>query len=225
MSRIPEANGLPNSDSERPSRQAATLAWLETALFVLGAACLLYVAWVLVDAHWFQQRALEHLTRAAPAVEEGAAAEIDLPAGTPLARLTVPRLDLAVAVAEGTGDEVLQRAVGHLERTPLPGEGGHVVLAGHRDTFFRPLERIELGDRISLDAPSFSTTYEVEWFRIIDPSELWVLEDPGYPALTLITCYPFRFVGNAPQRFIVRAKRIEASTLAQRTTPSTAGGG
>lgn len=207
-------------DRRHAGRPARTLVWIESALFVFGVACLVWVAWALFDAHRFQQRAFEQLRHEAPAAGRGEAAleASGPPLGAPVAQLAVSRLDLSVAVAEGTDDEVLRRAVGHLRHTSLPGEGGHIALAGHRDTFFRPLEGIELGDRISVEAPGSSEVYEVEWFRIIDPSELWVLEDPGYPALTLITCYPFRFVGNAPQRFVVRARRIDSSAIADRAT-------
>lgn len=224
-----ETAGMPvdRGRRRRPIPLTKKLAWIEAALFVFGVACLVWVAWSLLDAHRFQQRALEEVARSATEAgrEPGGDEDLALPSGTPLARLEVPRLELSVAVAEGTSDQVLRRAVGHLRHTALPGEDGHVVLAGHRDTFFRPLERIELGDRVTVDAPASSEIYEVEWFRIIDPSEHWVLADPGYPALTLITCYPFRFVGNAPQRFIVRARRLEPSALADRTTTRVAAGG
>jgi sortase A len=117
-------------------------------------------------------------------------------------------------VAEGTGEEVLRRAVGHLAGSDLPGDSGHVVLAGHRDTFFRPLEAADVGDIVEIDTGVESLAYRVSWIRVVEPTDVWVLEDPGYPALTLVTCYPFHYVGDAPQRFIVRAHRVDSAALA-----------
>jgi sortase A len=138
-----------------------------------------------------------------PAVPSGAPAAD----GEPLARILVPRFDLSAVVAEGTGSRVLQRAVGHVATSAPPGGDGNVVLAAHRDTFFRPLEHILPGDEVVLESPAGRHLYRVEWTRVVEPSETSVAEDAGYPALTLVTCYPFRWVGTAPLRFIVRARR------------------
>lgn len=208
----------------RQGRREGKLAWLEAALFLFGAVCLGYVAWAQLDARWFQHRALARLESSQPDVDRAAREDI-LPAGAPLARLTIERLDVSVAVAEGTTQGVLRRAVGHLRRTALPGREGNVVLAGHRDTFFRPLEGIEVGDRISVDTLGGRDVYEVEWFQIIDPSELWVTRDSGYAALTLITCYPFHFIGSAPKRFVVRARRLEAAEAPAGMVATAAAGG
>ncbi len=136
------------------------------------------------------------------------AADVASRPGRPLAQIRVPSVGLEAVVAEGTGGRTLQRAVGHLEGSSMPGESGHVVLAGHRDTFFRPLEHIEPGDEVVLESPAGSHRYTVEWMRIVEPTSTGVLRDPGYPALTLVTCYPFRFVGSAPLRYVVRARRL-----------------
>jgi sortase A len=218
-------------------RLRALLPWLERALWTFAAVCLLTVAWSWTDARAYQQRADRELARAiaaAPPVEEppaapqgaravpagemptlgsdAASAEERSPAapagdGEPLARILVPRFDLSAVVAEGTGGRVLQRAVGHVESSAPPGGDGNVVLAAHRDTFFRPLEHIAPGDEVVLESPAGRHLYRVEWTRVVEPSATYVAEDAGYPALTLVTCYPFRWVGTAPLRFIVRARR------------------
>lgn len=127
--------------------------------------------------------------------------------GTPIARLEIPRIGLDVIVAEGSTPTVLRRAVGRLEESAWPGgEPGNVVLAGHRDTFFRELAAIREGDLIVLDSNAGRLTYEVEWVKVVDPTDIHVLSRCRYPALTLITCYPFQYVGRAPQRFVVRAR-------------------
>jgi sortase A len=206
-----EPNAEPRRRRTRASR--AVLAWVERSLYLFGAVCLGWVAWVQIDSTLFQRRALAALESGAAGVE-GSRETAAIASGAPLARLRLPRLDLAVMVAEGTGEEVLRRAVGHLAGSDLPGDSGHVVLAGHRDTFFRPLEAAEVGDIVEIDTGVESLAYRVSWIRVVEPTDVWVLEDPGYPALTLVTCYPFHYVGDAPQRFIVRAHRVDSAALA-----------
>jgi sortase A len=101
----------------------------------------------------------------------------------------------------------LRRAVGHIRGTPLPGQQGNVALAGHRDTFFRGLRKVLVNDEITLTTLSGSYRYRVDSTKVVKPEETEVLEDDG-DILTLVTCYPFNFVGSAPRRFIVRARRV-----------------
>ena len=128
-------------------------------------------------------------------------AEVD----APLALMRIPRLEIEVPVFAGTSDLILNRGVGQIEGTALPGEVGNIGIAGHRDGFFRPLKDITLGDEIVIETPAERTTFIVDDLHIVDPSEVWVLAPTDTPAVTLVTCYPFYFVGSAPQRFIVRA--------------------
>lgn len=92
--------------------------------------------------------------------------------------------------------------------TAEPGETGNVVLGGHRDTFFRPLRGIRRGDRITVTTTTGKYRYRVDWTRVVNPEQTELLQPTPDPALTLVTCYPFRYVGAAPQRFIVRARMI-----------------
>jgi len=132
--------------------------------------------------------------------------------GAPLAVLSVPKIGLEVPVLEGTDDLTLNRAVGLIAGTPRPGEDGNVGIAGHRDGFFRGLKDVGVGDEIELRTITSSHAYVVESIRIVSPDDVWVLDPTPSPALTLVTCYPFYFVGNAPQRYIVRAvKRAQTS--------------
>ncbi|MFA6954840.1 MAG: class D sortase [Thermoanaerobaculia bacterium] len=136
--------------------------------------------------------------------------EVPVASGTPIGRLVIPRLDVDVVVAEGSSDSVLRRAVGRVERSASPGERGNIVLAGHRDTFFRPLAEIRKGDLIVLESGAGEQRYRVEWTRVVDPKDVLALRQSGYPALTLVTCYPFQYVGSAPLRFVVRARGHES---------------
>ena len=108
-------------------------------------------------------------------------------------------------VMDGTDDATLRVAVGHIPGTRLPGQGGNVGLAGHRDSFFRGLSKLRIGDEITLTTREDTLHYTVESVRIVSPEDVSVLQDTSYPVLTLVTCYPFYYVGPAPQRWIVKA--------------------
>jgi len=111
-------------------------------------------------------------------------------------------------ILEGVDHETLRRGVGHIPGTALPGEPGNIALAGHRDTFFRALRNIRKDDEITLETLDGSYRYRVDLIQIVAPDQTGVLDNSGEPTLTLVTCYPFSFVGAAPQRYIVRARRI-----------------
>ena len=127
------------------------------------------------------------------------------PAGAPLAVLRIPRLHIEVPVLPGTDDGTLDRAVGHIDDTALPGADGNSGLAGHRDGFFRGLKDITEGDVIELETSKAKEVYRVERTWIVDPEDVSVLDPTPTRALTLVTCHPFYFIGPAPRRFIVRA--------------------
>ena len=128
-----------------------------------------------------------------------------------IGELEVPRLGLKVAVVQGDSDRILRRAVGHLAATAMPGEIGNVALAGHRDTFFRPLRKIGPGDAIAFKTYDGDFEYRVESVEVVSPRNVEVLKPTGARTLTLVTCYPFYYVGAAPNRFIVRAIQVEHS--------------
>jgi sortase A len=126
-------------------------------------------------------------------------------APAPLAVLRIARIGLELPVLPGTNARILDRAVGSIEGTAPPGTGGNVGIAGHRDSHFRGLKDIHAGDLIEIDTPLESSSYRVERMWVVDPTEVSVLAPTPGPALTLVTCYPFDFIGSAPRRFIVRA--------------------
>jgi sortase A len=131
--------------------------------------------------------------------------------GALIGRIEVPRLGLSTMVLEGDSEEVLHKAVGHIPGTALPGGSGNVAIAGHRDTFFRALRDIRRNDSITLETTAGTYNYRVRSVQIVEPYVTQVLAPSDRPSLTLITCYPFYFVGSAPERYIVNAQQIESS--------------
>jgi sortase A len=117
----------------------------------------------------------------------------------------VPRLKLAAVAREGVDVRTLRVAVGHIPGTPLPGQQGNAGFAAHRDTFFGPLKSVRKGDEVIVTTPGGVFRYAVTGTRIVEPEDLSVLDPTSETTLTLVTCYPFDYLGSAPQRFIVRA--------------------
>ena len=129
--------------------------------------------------------------------------------GELVGRIAIPRLGVTAIVLEGVGNKTLRRGAGHIPATALPDQDeGNVGIAAHRDSFFRGLKDIQEDDTIELTTLDGTFRYQVEWTKIVKPADVSVLEPTEEPTLTLVTCYPFYFVGSAPQRFIVRARRI-----------------
>jgi sortase A len=135
-------------------------------------------------------------------------------ASHPLGVLRISAINLEVPVLEGTDDLTLNRAVGHIEGTAAPGADGNVGIAGHRDGFFRGLKDIHVGDIMDFFTPTGNSRYVVDQIVIVPPDDVSVLAPRSRPTLTLVTCYPFYFVGSAPLRYIVRATISDPNNLA-----------
>jgi sortase A len=199
-----------------PRPRAATsgaLRRLERVLLAIGVVCLAYFGYVSAETMLYQayeNRELDAILKEgaparAPAVEGTAAARRVPARGEVVGRIEIPRLRVSAIVKAGSDARTLQLAVGHIPGTALPGEPGNIGLAGHRDTFFRRLDGIRPDDEIRVTTPDGIYTYRVERTDVVDPADVWVLDPTDEPVLTLVTCYPFTYVGSAPQRFIVRA--------------------
>ena len=211
----------------RVAGRAHGLRWLERALLALGVGCLTWYGSVVGRAAFYQARekaALEQrlASRPLPGEEPSDTRALDRDARLLIGRLDIPRLDLSVVVMEGDDDRTLRVAIGHLPDTPLPWELGNAALAGHRDTFFRSLKDIRAGDEIRLATPHGEFRYVVQRIFIVDPEDVWILNPSPRASLTLITCFPFTYVGHAPQRFVVQAYRLpsDGSGLTQHIVKS-----
>jgi len=216
----------------------STLRWVERVLLAVAVLCLGSWVYAWIDSAYYQYRENqildESLSQAqqAPPTAQSSAAETDSlgsfqPRATPqepprkplaqgelVGRIEIPRLGISTIVLEGVDSKTLRRGVGHIPETAPPGAGGNVGLAAHRDSFFRGLKDIRKNDIIRLKTLDGSYEYRVEQTEIVTPEDTQVLADTGVPELTLVTCYPFYYVGSAPKRFIVHAQRVEGPPAA-----------
>jgi sortase A len=186
------------------------LRWSRNVLLIIGLLALSYVGYALLDARLYQAEQARRFERELKETNlpRAKSSGIAVSEGSPLGRIEISAVGLTTMILEGTEEGTLQRAVGHIRGTPLPGQRGNVALAGHRDTYFRGLRDIRVNDEITLTTLSGSYNYRVDSTKVVKPEETEVLKDDGADTLTLVTCYPFNFVGSAPKRFIVRARRI-----------------
>jgi sortase A len=224
-----------DSPSKRRSVSAARV-WkaAEAVTWAVAISCLGYVAFVYVDRFVGQRQATRDFLERRDSVSWPPDASLDkslwspqriqawqslaaLPRPVPLAMFRIPRIRLSVPVLEGTDDVTLNRALGHIEDTAAPGAAGNTGIAGHRDGFFRGLKDAIVGDVIELETLRESQSYRIERIWIVDPSDVSVLDPTSEQSITLVTCYPFYFVGSAPQRFIVRAVRVDRGSLSRRS--------
>ena len=192
-----------------------TLRWLERLLFVVAIVALGWYGVVKLDTAREQaalsselESARKAATEMTPTATSGTRPPlrvVAVPAQSLIGRIEVPRLKLSAVAREGVDVRTLRSSVGHVPGTALPGAEGNAAFAAHRDTFFRPLEGIRTGDEVVVTTPTGVHRYAVTGTQIVDPTEVSVLDATGGRQLTLVTCYPFNFVGNAPKRFIVQA--------------------
>ncbi|HXA78596.1 MAG TPA: class D sortase [Candidatus Acidoferrales bacterium] len=189
----------------KTGRRASALTFRGAFYFFLAAGILAlgYAGYVVGDTHAYQaveKSRFDSVSRSVgphPVMQGGVIGEID-----------VPRLGIQTMVVEGDSNRILRRAVGHMPETALPWESGNVALAGHRDSFFRPLRNIRSGDMITLETVNGDFQYEVESTEVVPANDMHVLDTSSGHTLTLITCFPFYYVGSAPNRFIVRAREV-----------------
>jgi sortase A len=188
-------------------------------LILFGLLAVTWVGLQYSSAAWYdlETRAALQTVRELPSSELESMPDT-LPVGEPIGTLEIVRVGLSGVVVEGDSDAVLDRAIGHLPDTPLPWNEGNSALAAHRDTIFRPLKGVRLGDVLRLKTPHGDFDYRVNETLIVKPEDVWVLDPTSNSTLTLISCWPFNYIGHAPERFIVRAERIPTVNVAAHRT-------
>jgi LPXTG-site transpeptidase (sortase) family protein len=202
------------------------LRWLERGLLTVGVALGAWCAAVLVEAQF--HNAVPISSQPSPGSNQLVVTQTAVPvlpgdpgdakrnplsapapaAGTLLGRLDAPSVKMSASLLEGSDDGTLSRGAGHIEDTPFPGQAGNIGIAGHRDTVFRPLRYIKVGDPLNLTTADRTYRYRISKTLIVGPDDVYVLNPTEQPTLTLVTCYPFEFIGHAPKRFIIQATLI-----------------
>jgi len=206
---------------------------VEWSLLGVGAGLAVWVLWVMGEAEYTRRMPIPpplEITQTLPdgkslpgdagssatSGTSGTSGNVAAPArGAWVARLEAPTVKMQATVLEGSDDRTLDRGAGHIEDTPLPGQPGNIGIAGHRDTIFRPLKRIQVGDPLQLTTRDRVYHFTITSTTIVGPKDVHVLDPTDEPTLTLVTCYPFEFIGHAPKRFIVQAK-LEGEELRSR---------
>jgi sortase A len=196
------------------------LIWLERSLIAIGCVLLLWCAIAIARMWYYKSMPIPPPTAThgpslpgeTPTGTTGTMAPHKAKTGTWVARLEAPSVQMSATVLEGTDDGTLARGAGHIEETPFPGEPGNIGIAGHRDTIFRSVRHLHAGDPLVLTTRDHVYRYRITKTSIVDPEDVYVLDPADHPTLTLVTCYPFEFIGHAPRRFIVHADLAAAET-------------
>jgi sortase A len=198
------------------------LRWFERGFLIIGVALGIWCALVLVEA-----RRVAHMPVPEPTAATASTDKAPLP-GTPdapakpvqptppvqpvppatgawVAKLDAPSVHLSATVLEGSDDGTLARGAGHIEYTPLPGQSGNIGIAGHRDTTFRAVRHLRPGDALELTTADRVYRYVISKTFVVEPEDVYVLDPGDQPMMTLVTCYPFEFIGHAPHRYIIQA--------------------
>jgi sortase A len=196
--------------------RARLLFYLEVTLLIVGVGLGLWTAARLVEARRTANLPIEpvRVTMTLPGDANTPPAKAPRkeapPPGTVIGKFEAPSLNISTPLLEGSDDGTLARGAGHIEDTPFPGESGNIGIAGHRDTVFRPLEHVKKGDPLQVTTADRVYRYTVNRTLIVGPDDVYVLDETKEPTLTLVTCYPFRYIGHAPKRFIVQATLDES---------------
>jgi sortase A len=235
LTRLGLGDGGPLPPDRDAHRRSWAARWAERLLVALGVLCLGYYLYTIGEAHLYQtleDRELDKiLNSATPAPSTGAtpgagapgavAPVRTIPGGSTVGRIEIPRLGVSAVIRAGSDARTLRLAVGYIPGTALPGDDGNVGLAAHRDTFFRNLRDINPDDEIRVVTTDGVFHYYVQGTNIVMPKDVWVLDPTNYPALTLVTCYPFNYIGSAPKRFVVRAALARSNAAVPSPAAST----
>ena len=185
------------------------LLWSSRGMLAAGLVLLSLVGAATLQGMLYQGHAKQLLQSEIQRAKESQVVRpnVQIKEGDVLGRMDIPRIGVSVAVLQGTRSRTLRLGAGHIESTALPWDSGNVGIAGHRDTFFRALRDIRKHDDIQFQTATALFHYQVDWIKVVTPDDVSVLAPSTEAALTLVTCYPFRFLGSAPKRFIVRAHK------------------
>ncbi|MCM3160114.1 class D sortase [Metabacillus litoralis] len=193
------------------------VSYLSIGLILVGITVFIYQTyWITIG---FQSINEQEVEASYSPPEQGKTIKTVNPAppeeGTKIGLLTIPKLDRTLPIFQGTSEEILKKGVGHISSTPLPGEDSNSVLSAHRDTFFRQLDSLVVGDKLIVNRSDLSFMYKIKKIRIVNKNDKTVIVPKPKSTLTLTTCYPFTYIGPAPQRYIIEAELITKPKIEQ----------
>ncbi|MBP1970495.1 sortase A [Virgibacillus natechei] len=192
--------------------------WLSYMLLLVGGVCIMVFGYQYVSHEQAQKDSLEQAEKAIAKQSVGnsgganpeSSADFEAPDGDAFATLEIPKLDKVLPVVEGADPDALAKGVGHLTNSVYPGQNDQIVLSGHRDTVFRQFDKIEIGDHYQITTPYGTYTYEIKETEIVSADDTSVIGETGEEVLVVTTCYPFEYVGNAPERFVTYAYPVDS---------------
>jgi LPXTG-site transpeptidase (sortase) family protein len=194
-------------------RDSIVLKWVERGLLGVGLGLGVWCAAVMIEARIVAGMPVPDPPVVTTDVATPAPAPFIPPAtGSWVARLDAPSIRMSATVLEGTDDATLDRGAGHIEETPFPGQPGNIGIAAHRDTTFRPVRHLQTGDPLELTTRDSVYRYSITKTFIVDPTDVYVLDPGDQDMLTLVTCYPFEYIGHAPRRYIIQAVLVDQAT-------------
>lgn len=182
---------------------------IEHICWIAGVAALGWCIFVCADRFYFQASQARRFM----ALRREGAGPANVLAGGVVGKLSIPEIGVSAMILEGDDEKTLRRAVGHIPGTALPEQSGTVGIAGHRDTFFRNLGKLHANDAIVLETQLGTYLYRVSSTAVVAPNDTAVFRPHDGNTLTLVTCYPFRFIGPAPRRFVVTARLVQTVPL------------
>lgn len=193
-------------------RSRKSVQWIANVLLIAGILAVVVSVGSFVSMKWWEYSQNRAFERQRAAVSHGRMpprTEVrNVPNGAIVGRLSIPRLHVRAMIRQGVTSPILRVALGHIPGTAFPGQPGNIGIAGHRDTLFRALRNIAANDEITFETPQATYTYRVKSTQIVNPEDVAVLNPGRGPELTLVTCYPFEYIGAAPRRFIVKATLV-----------------
>jgi LPXTG-site transpeptidase (sortase) family protein len=204
-------------------KAAMFLRWLERSLLAVGLVLGIWCGAMLLQAHFVASM---------PVPDPPKAVTLSVPAATVLAapvpgswvaRLDAPSVRLSATVLEGSDDGTLARGAGHIEETAFPGQTGNIGIAGHRDTTFRAVRDLHTGDPLQLTTTDHIYRYQITKTFVVEPEDVYVLDASDRPMLTLVTCFPFTYIGHAPHRYIIQAVLVDQVARGTPDAPEPAG--
>ena len=200
------------------------LRWLEWTLLTIGVVLGVWCGAALLDAHFVARMPIPDPPKVAAASIPATTVVLPPPStGSWIAKLDAPSVRLSATVLEGSDDATLARGAGHIEDTAFPGEAGNIGIAGHRDTTFRAVPDLRTGDPLELTTGDRIYRYLITKTFIVEPEDVYVLDPGDHPMLTLVTCYPFTFIGHAPHRYIIQAVLVDQAARSTANAADDAG--